>query len=148
MATKADITAAMAAIEKALRPEPSGLWKRITASARTLFVRAVPSPLAAEVQAEVTTLARFVLGDKADGFSAARSALEDLAMRLGLTVVDDDAWGDDETPLEVDSFHIDEALRRSRCGQIDDTLHHLERALPEGYGVIAERLASHMRTRP
>jgi hypothetical protein len=57
-------------------------------------------------------------------------------------------FDEDEGYLSCDAVALEEARARAAIGQIEDCLHHLERALPEGYGVIAERLAHHFRSRP
>lgn len=54
---------------------------------------------------------------------------------------------DQEGWLQFDEVELAEARSRAQCGQTADCLHHLERALPQGYGVIAERLAHHVRSR-
>lgn len=52
-----------------------------------------------------------------------------------------------EAPPTIDEGEAEQARSLIMRGEIDDCLHHLERALPEGYGVIAERLAHHFRSR-
>ncbi len=116
----------MAAIEKALRP-----------SLRERF---------GEIRTEIAALARYLLLERPSDQLAARAALESLAMRLGLDVVEDAGWDDGESFVAFDLDQLDEAQRRARLGQIVDALHHIERALPEGYGDIAERLSHAFRS--
>jgi len=143
MATKAEIDAAMSAIDAAMRPS---LRERIANRWRRLRGAWAPSPLVAELREEVRAIAVYIIGSKvADGIPA-RAALERLAMRFGLDVYDSDEWGHHETPLQFDEDQLDLALSRARYGQIDDALHHLDRALPEGYGDIAERLTHAFRS--
>lgn len=148
MATKQEVASAMAAIEQALKPEPRSIRQRWNDAWRSVFGRVEPSPLAAEVREEATALVGYLLASKPDGYLAARAALESLAMRLGLEVIDSDDWDDGEGHLSFNEPELDETRVRAQRGQIDDCLHHLERSLPEGYGVIAERLASAFRSRP
>lgn len=147
MATMQEVDAAMRAIERALRPS---LIERLRLRARTLLGAPPPSAMITEFRRDIAALAQGlrVEGDIAGG--DARGALESLAHRAGLYVSDDpdgDDWDDGESYLSFDEPELDEARRRAERGQIDDCLHHLERALPEGYGVIAERLAHHFRSR-
>lgn len=70
-------------------------------------------------------------------------ALDTLAWPLGQMLSDDDEgfWGETDPAATCDMGQLAEALARARCGQIDDALHHLDRALPAGFGCIAERIA-------
>lgn len=133
---------AMAAIEEALATPSDG-----TASIP-------PSQIAAEIREELQVILAYVLGDQKDPAealerqSAATKAMEAFAGRMFLEVSDpDDDWDDGEGWLACDGDNLEEARRRANTGEFDDCLHHLERALPEGYGVIAERLAHHFRSR-
>lgn len=77
-------------------------------------------------------------------------ALDTLADQVGHVLVPAaqyHAWSE-EGPLVLDGDHIEEARSRAAIGQVDDCLHHLERALPADFAVIAERLAHHFRSRP
>lgn len=59
----------------------------------------------------------------------------------------DDALDDYEAPVTLDEGQAEHARSLIMRGEIDDCLHHLERALPAEYAVIAERLAHHFRSR-
>ena len=146
MATKQDIDAAMAAIDRALRPS---IFERSRHLICKILGAPPPSAMIAEFRRDISTLAHGLQidGDIAGG--EARGALENLAHRAGLYVSDDhddDEWDDGESYVQFDLAQLDEAQRRARYGQIDDDLHHLERALPEGYGDIAERLSHAFRS--
>ncbi|MBN9443652.1 hypothetical protein [Bosea sp. (in: a-proteobacteria)] len=62
-----------------------------------------------------------------------------------------EAWNDFlddyEAPATLDEGEAEHARSLIMRGEIDDCLHHLERALPAEYAVIAERLAHHFRSR-
>lgn len=58
-----------------------------------------------------------------------------------------DALDDYEAPATLDEGEAEHARSLIMRGEIDDCLHHLERALPAEYAVIAERLAHHFRSR-
>jgi hypothetical protein len=141
MATKQDIAAAVAAIDKALSPEPLGVMTRISAAWRAWRGGPPASPRIADIKAEITAVARYLMLERPNDQPAGLAALETLAMRFGRDVYDSDEWGDHETPLQLDEDQLDLALSRARFGHVDDALHHLQRALPEGYGEIADRLA-------
>lgn len=148
MATTQEVDAAMRAIERALRPS---LIERLRLRVCTLLGAPQPSAMLTEFRQDIAALAQ---GLRLDGDIAggdARGALESLAHRAGLCVSDDpdgDDWDDGESHLWFDEPELHEARRRAERGQFEDCLHHLERALPEGYGIIAERLAHHFRSRP
>lgn len=60
-----------------------------------------------------------------------------------------DAFLDEhEPPTVLDASEAEQARSLILRGEVDDCLHHLERALPADYAVIAERLAHHFRSRP
>lgn len=146
MATQREIDAAMTAIDKALRPS---LRERLCSLVCKVLGAPPPSAMIADFRRDIATLAQGLQlnGDIAGG--EARGALENLAHRAGLYVSDDhdhDEWDDGEGYVEFDLAQLDESQRRARYGQIDDALHHLERALPEGYGDIAERLSTAFRS--
>ncbi|MGY6246236.1 hypothetical protein ACXIUS_01645 [Bosea thiooxidans] len=58
-----------------------------------------------------------------------------------------DALDDYEAPATLDEGEAEHARSLIMRGEIDDCLHHLERALPAEYAVIAERLAHHFKSR-
>ncbi|PZU83959.1 MAG: hypothetical protein DI527_23415 [Chelatococcus sp.] len=103
------------------------------------------------IREELIVILTYMLGPTSDPTEAIR-ALSAFAGRMNLSVSDDPdddwAWDDGEGWLSCDLHNLDEARARAERGQVEDCLHHLERALPEGYGVIAERLAQHLRSRP
>lgn len=134
---------AMAAIDEALA----------TPSVGTLSIH--PSQIAAEIREELSVILAYMLGDQKDPaealerHSAATKAMEAFAGRMCLEVSDpDDDWDDGEGWLACDGDDLEEARRRANTGEFEDCLHHLERALPAEYAVIAERLAHHFRSRP
>lgn len=139
----------MAAIEKALRkprfPRLERLWQRALAAIRP----APETPFASETRESLGVLAAYLLGKTSD-YAQAVTAVDDLAGKLGYQAVPlTDDWGDDEDWLRFDENQLDAAAGYARRGQIADALHHLERALPEGFGDIAERIARHLeRTAP
>lgn len=59
-----------------------------------------------------------------------------------------DLLDEDESPAVLDEGEAERARSLIMRGEVDDCLHHLERALPADYAVIAERLAFHIRSRP
>ncbi len=129
---------AMQAIETALAPTAEEL--AVTAS--------VASALAEERRRALAVLNLHFAGQD-QGREVAIDALDTLASQIDHMIVPDDeglGWDEDGLP-SCDENELEEARRRANCGQIDDCLHHLERALPEGYGFIAERLADHFRSR-
>jgi phosphoglycerate-specific signal transduction histidine kinase len=71
-------------------------------------------------------------------------ALHALATAMGQPICDCSCMLDDAARPVLDQAEAELALSASQRGAIADTLHHLERALPEGYGEIAERLARHV----
>lgn len=125
--------AAMAAITNALRT-PDEEREAIASAAEVARSNAL------------TTVIKHFRGED-QGREATVDALETLALQIGHTVVPEEDWDEDGLP-SCDEDHLAEALSRAQLGQIDDCLHHLERALPQGYGIIAERLAGHFRSRP
>lgn len=155
MSSEAD--AAMAAIEKALRkprfPRLERLRWQITAWLARLCGKDVFSEASSRLKLEALrslAILREHLIDGPKNYQAARSALEDIAGQMGFDLVaDQDLWGDDDPPLRIDENQLDAAAGYARRGQVADALHHLERALPDGYGDIAERIARHLeRTAP
>lgn len=149
--------AAMAAIEKALRkprfPRLERLRWQITAWLARLRGKNVFNEASSRLKLEALRNLAILRGHLVDGpknYQAARSALEDIAGQMGFSVdPDEDLWGDDDPPLRLDENQLDAAAGYARRGQIADALHHLERALPDGYGDIAERIARHLeRTSP
>lgn len=141
--------AAMAAIEKALRkerfPRMQKLWRRLLA----MVLPAPETPFVRESREHLDVLAAYLLGKSPD-YAQALTAIDDLAGKLGYQAVPlTDDWGDDDPPLRLDENQLDAAAAYARRGQIADALHHLERALPDGFGDIAERIARHLeRTAP
>lgn len=78
-------------------------------------------------------------------------ALDTLAGEFGHEVVSDEesAAADWERAWSVlDEGEAEQALRLIMRGEIDDCLHHLERALPAEFAAIAEHLARHVRNLP
>ena len=153
-----EANAAMAAIEKALRkprfPRLERLRLRFSAwLARLRHGDVVERELRSRLKLEALRnlfILREHLTTGRKNYPAARSALEDIAGQMGFSVdPDEDLWGDDDPPLRLDENQLDAAVGCVRRGQIADALHHLERALPDGYGDIAERIARHLeRTAP
>lgn len=109
---------------------------------------AIPPPAMPQERAAAYALIGRWLNGETGASDDVIGALDTLALPFGLITAciepDDD---DGPSPLDFDQGQLDESLRRVRCGQIDDALHHLERALPRGYGVIAETIARRMETR-
>jgi hypothetical protein len=108
-----------------------------------------PLVMPAEIREELTVILTYMLGPITDATEATK-ALSAFAGRMNFSISDDpdEDWDDGEGWLACDGDDLEEARRRANTGEVDDCLHHLERALPEGYGVIAERLAHHFRSRP
>ncbi len=149
MARKTDAEAAFDAIEVALGHRTLSPIERLRRRLANLVYRRPPSRMEAEANVALDTLGRWFRGHNKAEIAKAREALETLAGQMCLSVVADESlWGDEDPPLRLDEGQLDEARARAAIGQIEDCLHHLERALPEGYGVIAERLAHHFRSRP
>lgn len=140
--------AAMAAIEKALRkdrfPRLQGLWRRLVS-------RISPAPESATIttiRQNLAIIATHLLTDHKD-VRKALDALDDIAGRFGREAVPYTALLDDDCPITFDGDQLDAAAGYARRGQFADALHHLERALPDGFGDIAERIARHLeRTAP
>lgn len=138
MATKQEIDAAFAALKYALREEPPSWRERLAAAWQALRFTPAPGRMLSEVRQELLTVAGYLIRPGSET-AGVRAELDSLAARCGYALHDHDDW-DEDGVIAFDETELEEARRRARCGQIDDCLHHLERALPEGYGVIAERI--------
>lgn len=156
MSSEAD--AAMAAIEKALRkprfPQLERLrWRIADWFARLrgedVVERTLRSRLKREALRNLAVLRTHLVEGRED-YPGAKAAMADIAGMMGFDLVpDEDLWGDDDPPLRLDENQLDAAAAYARRGQFADALHHLERALPDGFGDIAERIARHLeRTSP
>lgn len=102
----------------------------------------------AEQEAALDLVTRHVGGEKLDRDDVI-NALDTLAAPLGQMLTEDEDGGDwdGEGWLSCDPHSLETAASYARRGAHDDALHHLERALPDGYGDIAARLADHLRSR-
>lgn len=136
--------AAMIAIDKALR-------KPLLARALTKLGIRPPKRMPIEARKALRTLRRQLAGHQ-EGQDDLRSAIDLLAIRIGpqLSALGWDALLFDpyEVPSTIDEGEAELARSLILRGEFDDGLHHLERALPAEYAVIAERLAHHLRSRP
>jgi hypothetical protein len=135
--------AAMSAIEKALR-------KPLLARLMNRLGLRPPRRIAAENRWALRLIRRHLAGHAVDTDDL-ESALHTVALRVK-QALRPSPWSvlldDYEFPSILDDSEATEALSRIECGQVEDCLIHLERALPGDYARIAERLAHHFRSRP
>lgn len=136
--------AAMIAIAKALR-EP---WP-----ARLLIWLGLRPPKAMPIENRIAlrTIRRHMTGHPVD-HDDLESALHTVVLRVQ-PALRPSAWqvllsDEYDFPAILDAGEASEALSRIECGQVEDCLIHLERALPADFARIAERLAHHFRSRP
>jgi hypothetical protein len=136
--------AAMIAIDKALR-QP--LIARVLARLGIRALKRIPI----ENRLALRTLRRHMAGHDTDRKVLA-SALDTVLLRIQPDLrpsawhrgwIDDD-W---DSPPTIDEEAAEAARSAMMRGAVEDALHHLERALPAGYAVIAEQLTSAFRSR-
>ncbi|WP_336810900.1 hypothetical protein [Bosea sp. MMO-172] len=135
--------AAMIAIAKALR-------KPLLARALTWLGLRPPRRIPMENRKALRVIRRHMTGQPVEP-----EQLEDALQRVVLSVqpvLAPSAWSilldDYESPSTCDDGELAHSRSLILRGEVDDCLHHLERALPAEYAVIAERLAQHFRSRP
>lgn len=134
--------AAMTAIEKALRKP---LIARIM---NQLGIRP-PKCIPAENRRALRVIRRHMAGHPVDD-EQLEGAMDLVILRVqpALARCGWQALLDEDVCLPtLDEGEIEHARSLILRGEIDDCLHHLERALPAEYAVIAERLAHHFRSR-
>lgn len=134
--------AAMIAIDHVLR-------KPLIARLMTLFGLRPPRRIPIENRQAMRVIRRHMAGQPVE-----HEQLEGALHRVVLSVKPalmaeawNDALDDYEAPATLDEGEAEHARSLIMRGEIDDCLHHLERALPAEYAVIAERLAHHFRSR-
>ena len=99
--------------------------------------------------ASIDILRRHLAGEEL-ALPVVLDAIDVIAKPLGYCLIDPATVADEDDDWDYlcfDAEELGEARARAERGQIDDTLHHLERALPADYAVIAERLAHAFRSR-